>query len=55
VHVLSAYDLSRTPGGKPFVRGVNSIDLLYDGSRWWVLSIAWNNEGPDNPLPDLPL
>jgi len=54
-HVLSAYDLSRAPGARPFVRGVNSIDLLHDGSRWWVLSIAWNNESPDNPLPDLPL
>jgi hypothetical protein len=53
-HVLSAYDLSRAPGEKPFVRGVNSIDLLHDGTRWWVLSIAWNNEGPENPLPDLP-
>jgi hypothetical protein len=52
-HVLSAYELRRAPAEKPFLRGVNSIQLFYDGSRWWVLSIAWDNERPGNPLPDL--
>ena len=52
-HVLSAYELARAPGGKPFVRGVNSIQLFRDGRRWWVLSIAWDNERPGHPLPDL--
>lgn len=52
-HVLSAYEGRRTPGEKPFLRGVNSIQLFHDGERWWVLSIAWDNERPDNPLPDL--
>ena len=52
-HVLSSYELSRAPGEKPFVRGVNSIQLFHDGDRWWVLSIAWDNERPDNPLPEL--
>jgi hypothetical protein len=52
-HVLSAYELRRTPGEKPFLRGVNSIQLFYDGDRWWVLCIVWDNERPGNPLPDL--
>ena len=52
-HVLSSYELSRAPGEKPFVRGVNSIQLFHDGSRWWVLSMAWDNERPGNPLPQL--
>ena len=52
-HVLSSYELKRTPDGKPFVRGVNSIQLFHDGTRWWVLSIAWDNERPGNPLPDV--
>jgi hypothetical protein len=52
-HVLSAYELRRSPGEKPFVRGINSIQLFHDGNRWWVLSIAWDNERPGSPLPDL--
>jgi hypothetical protein len=52
-HVLSAYELRRAPGEKPFVRGINSIQLFHDGNRWWVLCIVWDNERPGNPLPDL--
>jgi len=52
-HVLSSYELSRSPGEKPFQRGINSIQLFHDGERWWVLSIAWDNERPGNPLPDV--
>jgi hypothetical protein len=52
-NVLSSYELSRAPGEKPFVRGINSIQLFHDGARWWVLSIAWDNERPGNPLPSL--
>ena len=52
-HILSSYALSRAPGEKPFVRGINSIQLFHDGARWWVLSIAWDSERPDNPLPNL--
>jgi len=52
-HVLSSYELARAPGEKPFIRGVNSIQLFHDGDRWWVLSIAWDNERPGNPFPDL--
>ena len=36
---------------KPFARGINSFQLYYDGTRWWVVSIMWEEETPDNPLP----
>ena len=49
--VLSSYESKRTPDGKPFERGVNSFQLLNDGKRWWVVSIFWDSERPDNPLP----
>jgi len=26
---------------QPFMRGINSIQLLNDGSRWWVVNIYW--------------
>jgi hypothetical protein len=35
----------------PFARGINSFQLFYDGARWWVVTIYWQEESPDNPLP----
>lgn len=49
--VLSSYESRHAPGEKPFARGVNSFELVYDGQRWWVLSITWDSERADNPLP----
>ena len=49
--VFSSYESRHTPGEAPFARGVNSIQLLYDGSRWWIVSILWDQERDDNPLP----
>jgi hypothetical protein len=51
VHVFSSYEATREGEAKPFVRGVNSIQLLHDGKRWWLLSIAWTPETPEQPLP----
>ena len=41
-HVLSFYESLRNPDGLPFERGANSIQLLNDDFRWWVVSIMWN-------------
>ena len=49
--VLSSYESRHSPGEKPFQRGINSIQLLNNGKRWWVVSILWDAERPDNPLP----
>ena len=52
-HVFSAYDSKNTAEDpEPFARGINSIQLLYDGTRWWVVSIFWDSERPGNPIPD---
>jgi hypothetical protein len=40
--VWSSYEAARTPGGEPIRRGVNSIQLWNDGSRWWILSVVWD-------------
>jgi hypothetical protein len=48
--VFSSYESKRTPDGKPFERGVNSFQVLNDGKRWWIVSIFWDSERPDNPL-----
>jgi hypothetical protein len=41
-HVLSAYESLRDPNGPPFENGANSMQLFYDDSRWWVVSVMWN-------------
>lgn len=52
-HVFSTYDSKhKLSDEKPFMRGINSIQLLNDGTRWWVLTIAWSAETPDTPLPE---
>lgn len=49
--VLSSYESKHAPNEKPFTRGVNSFQLLNDGNRFWIVSIFWDSERPDNPLP----
>jgi hypothetical protein len=52
VHVFSSYEAFRTAKDeKPFLRGVNSFQLIFDGKRWWVMTIMWQAEDADNPLP----
>lgn len=50
--VFSTYESRHEKGAKPFARGINSIQLLNDGKRWWVVSILWDSERPDNPIPE---
>jgi hypothetical protein len=28
----------------PFARGINSVQLFFDGTRWWVMTIYWADE-----------
>jgi hypothetical protein len=52
-HVFSTYESRRkSDDAKPFARGINSIQLMNDGKRWWIVTIFWQGEGPDNPLPE---
>ena len=36
---------------EPFMRGINSIQLFYDGERWWIVNIFWQHESTKSPLP----
>jgi hypothetical protein len=36
-HVWSSYAIARTQNGEPYARGVNSITLFHDGTRWWIM------------------
>jgi hypothetical protein len=51
-HVFSTYESRRDAGDpEPFARGINSIQLLRDGGRWWIVTIYWDSERPGNPIP----
>jgi hypothetical protein len=52
VHLFSTYEgRYKESDPKPFLRGINSIQLLNDGQRWWVVTVYWQAETPDNQLP----
>ncbi|HLM02367.1 MAG TPA: hypothetical protein VK400_15050 [Pyrinomonadaceae bacterium] len=50
-HVFSAYEFSTSGKRKVTGRGLNSIEMFFDGKRWWISSVAWEEERPNNPLP----
>ncbi|WP_029415789.1 hypothetical protein [Brevundimonas bacteroides] len=51
-HVWSTYEARRAlADAQPFLRGINSIQLFNDGTRWWVVSVYWQAETPTLPLP----
>ena len=51
-HVFCTYESRHNSNdAKPFARGINSIQLLNDGKRWYVVTIFWDSERPDNPIP----
>ena len=49
--VFCSYESRGAAGAAPFARGINSFQLAHDGKRWWIVSILWDEERPDNPLP----
>lgn len=49
-HVFSTYEYS-ADDGKEKGRGVNSIELFWDGTRWWISAASWDEERPHNPIP----
>lgn len=50
-HVFSTYTMRKGPGTPIFGRGVNSIQLFWDGTRWWIASATWDDERKGNPIP----
>jgi len=51
-HLWSTYELRlNSPDAKPEMRGINSIQAVFDGSRWRIVEITWHAETPDDPIP----
>jgi len=51
-HLFSTYESRhKAEDEKPFARGINSIQLMNDGKRWWVVTVFWQGEDDKTPLP----
>ncbi len=50
-HVWSTYESRRTVDGPVIARGINSIELFWDGKRWWIANAVWTDEAPSQPIP----
>ncbi len=51
-HIWSTYESRRTASDpEPFARGINSIQLINDGNRWWIVNIYWTAERDDLSIP----
>jgi len=52
-HLFSTYESRRSINdAEPFARGINSIQLMNDGDRWWILSIYWSAESETQAIPE---
>ena len=52
VHIFSTYETTEEKGGRVTMRGINSIQLLKSNDRYYIVSIFWSSETPQNPLPE---
>jgi len=51
-HLFSTYEAFRSSEDtEPFMRGINSIQMMYDNNRWWIINISWQAENKEYPLP----
>jgi len=51
-HVFSTYETKEKKDGPVTNRGINSIQLFFDGKRFYVINIFWCAESMGFPLPD---
>ena len=50
--VFMVYESRENPSdAQPFDRGINSLQLMFDGERWWILSLIWQAESTGVPIP----
>lgn len=50
-HVWSTYESRLDPAEEPFQRGINTFQLMHNGTGWQVMSILWQAESDDAPIP----
>lgn len=52
MQVFSTYEAHESLDDAPIGRGINSFQLLQHEGRWWIVSVMWDNESKDQPLPE---
>jgi hypothetical protein len=50
-HIMSTYEMRAKADGPVFGRGVNSLQIYWDGKRYWIASVMWDDERAGNPIP----
>ncbi|MEZ4699750.1 MAG: hypothetical protein R2834_05435 [Rhodothermales bacterium] len=50
-HVWSTYEWRTDKNGPVGGRGINSIQLYHDGSRWWILGWMFDGRSDAGPIP----
>ena len=51
VQVFTAYEFNAGTTPPTIKRGVNSIELIKEKGRWFIMSISWEDERKDLPIP----
>jgi hypothetical protein len=51
-HLWSTYETRSTPDGKADVRGINSMQAVFDGKQWKLIEIVWQAETPTEKVPE---
>ncbi len=50
-HAFSTYASKHTVADAvPYSRGINSIQLMTNGERWWIVTVMWDYERPGEGL-----
>ena len=51
--VFTSYEF--TAGTTPPLnkRGINSIELIKEKGRWFIMSISWDDESKEQPIPSI--
>lgn len=52
IQAFSTYVAKNDPDGPVIARGINSVQLLHHENRWWIVTVMWDNESKDNPVPE---
>lgn len=49
-NVFSGYQFTPAGSKVALTRGINTIQLMHNDGRWWILSLSWDRAKPDDPL-----
>ena len=51
-HLWCTYEVRANPEDMGVVRGINSIQAVYDGKHWHIVEVMWQDESPTEPIPE---